>query len=343
MYKFIRPIIFKISPETMHHLIIFILKVVGHIPCAKWFLNKIFAYKHPSLEREVFGLKFPNPIGLAAGFDKNAEVYKELGALGFGFVEIGTVTPKSQPGNPKPRIFRLPSDSAIINRMGFNNEGISHAVNNLRSKGDLIVGGNLGKNTLTTNENAAADYLSAFRRMYEYVDYFVINVSCPNVKALGALQQKDSLTTILDGLFDFRKGQNLYRPILLKISPDLSWSEVDDIISILMETPLDGLVATNTTTSREGLETPEAEVGAIGNGGLSGKPLTKRSLEMIRYIHQKTDKGYPIIGVGGIMTPQDAKNMLDAGASLVQVYSGFIYEGPSLVKRICKFLKSSSK
>ncbi len=342
MYKLIRPILFKLSPETIHHLIIYLLKIVGHIPGMKCLLSKIFSYKDPSLEREVLGLKFPNPIGLAAGFDKNAEVYKELGSLGFGFVEIGTVTPKAQPGNPKPRLFRLPSDKAIINRMGFNNNGVNNAVNNLRNKGKIIVGGNLGKNTLTSNENAPADYLKIFRQMYEYVDYFVINVSCPNVKSLGDLQQKDSLTSILNGLFDFRRGQNQYRPILLKISPDLSWSQVDDIISILSETALDGVVATNTTTSREGLISSDESVTAIGNGGLSGKPLTERSLEMIKYIHQKTNGSYPIIGVGGIMTPQDAKNMLDAGASLVQVYSGFIYEGPYLVKKICKFLKNSS-
>ena len=342
MYKLIRPILFKLSPETIHHLIIYLLKVVGYIPGMKSLLSQIFSYKDPSLEREVLGLKFPNPIGLAAGFDKNAEVYKELGSLGFGFVEIGTVTPKGQPGNPKPRIFRLPEDQAIVNRMGFNNLGVSSAVNNLRNKGKIIVGGNLGKNTLTSNENAAADYLKIFRQMYEYVDYFVINVSCPNVVSLGDLQQKESLTAILDGLFDFRRGQNQYRPILLKISPDLTLNQVDDIISILRETPLDGIVATNTTTSREGLNTPDTDVSAIGNGGLSGKPLTERSLEMIKYIHQKTNGSYPIIGVGGIMTPQDAKNMLDAGASLVQVYSGFIYEGPSLVKKICKFLKNNS-
>lgn len=339
MYKIIRPLIFKFSPETMHHIIIGALKIVGYIPGGTWVLRQLFSVKDESLEREVLGIKFPNPIGLAAGFDKNAEVYKELGALGFGFIEIGTVTPKAQPGNPKPRIFRLPADNAIINRMGFNNFGLNQAVDRLRNRGNMIIGGNLGKNTLTTNEDAAADYLKCFRSLYEYVDYFVINVSCPNVKSLGALQQKDNLVEILDGLFAFRRGQNNYRPILLKISPDLTWEQLDDIIEILKETSLDGIVAANTTTSRSDLLTSKDSVEAIGNGGLSGQPLTDRSIQMIKYINEKTDGSYPIIGVGGIMTPRDAKNMLDAGASLVQIYSGMIYEGPGLVKKILKLLK----
>lgn len=321
-----------------------LLRLAGVIPGVKYIMSRFFTIRHESLEREVFGIKFENPIGIAAGFDKNAEVYKSLKSLGFGFVEIGTVTPKPQPGNAKPRLFRLPADQAIINRMGFNNLGMESAIRNLRSKGDkIIVGGNLGKNTLTPNENAPADYLKLFRNLYQYVDYFVINVSCPNIKSLGALQNKEHLIEILEGLFDFRRGQNQYRPILLKISPDLENTQIDDIITILQNTPLDGVVATNTTTSREGLATPAQSIEAIGNGGLSGKPLTERSLEIVRYIHDKTDGRYPIIGVGGVMTPQDAQDMLDAGASLVQVYSGFIYEGPCFVRRICKHLKATAQ
>lgn len=343
MYRLIiRPLLFKLSPETIHHIMIGALRIAGIIPGCNALVRMFFTMKHSSLEREVFGIKFPNPIGLAAGFDKDAEVYKSVAALGFGFVEIGTVTPKPQPGNPRPRIFRLVKDNAIINRMGFNNRGIDCAVRNLRDKGDkVIVGGNIGKNTLTPNENAPSDYLKVFRNLYQYVDYFVVNVSCPNVAAMTSLQNTHSLMEILEGLFDFRRGQNQFRPILLKISPDLTTEQLDDIIELLMTTPLDGLVATNTTTSREGLQTDPKLVNAIGNGGLSGAPLTERSIEMIRYIHTKTEGRYPIIGVGGVMSPSDAVRMFEAGASLVQVYTGFIYEGPCFVKSICKKLRNN--
>lgn len=340
MYKnFIRPLLFKLQPETIHHLIVGGMKFCRLIPFSKTIMRWTMAYRSKSLEREVLGLKFPNPIGLAAGFDKNAEVYDVLGAMGFGFVEIGTVTPVGQPGNPKPRSFRLEQDQALINRMGFNNNGALSAARNLRYRNPkLIIGGNIGKNTATPNQDAPQDYLTVFRKLYDYVDYFVVNVSCPNVANLTCLQSKQSTIDILQPLKEFRKGQSDYRPILLKISPDLTTEQVDSMIEVVRECRIDGIVATNTTTSREGLLTPADRVAEIGNGGLSGAPITKRSLEMVRYIHSKTDGKLPIIGVGGVMTVRDAKAMLEAGASLVQVYSGYIYQGPMFVRDICKAL-----
>lgn len=345
MYKkVIRPILFLIPPEIIHRIIVTALRVIHYIPGSRMLLRAFCAVRHPSLEREVFGIRFQNPVGIAAGFDKDAEVYKELLSLGFGFTEIGTVTPKAQPGNPRPRLFRLPEDNALINRMGFNNQGMENAVRNLRHRRPhQIIGGNLGKNTQTRNEDAPADYLRLFRNLYQYVDYFIINVSCPNVANLPSLQDKNNLNLILRGLIDFRRGQNQYRPILLKISPDLTDAQIDDMIDVLVETGLDGIVATNTTTRRDGLETDPATVAAIGNGGLSGGPLTRRSLEVVRYIHKKTEGRFPIIGVGGIMTEDDAVAMLNAGASLIQIYTGFIYNGPQFVKRICKRLKQEAE
>ena len=330
MYKkVIRPILFLIPPEIIHRIIVTALRVIHYIPGSRMLLRAFCAVRHPSLEREVFGIRFQNPVGIAAGFDKNAEVYKELLSLGFGFTEIGTVTPKAQPGNPRPRLFRLPEDNALINRMGFNNQGMENAVRNLRHRRPhQIIGGNLGKNTQTRNEDAPADYLRLFRNLYQYVDYFIINVSCPNVANLTSLQDKNNLNLILRGLIDFRRGQNQYRPILLKISPDLTDAQIDDMIDVLVET---------------GLETDPATVAAIGNGGLSGGPLTRRSLEVVRYIHKKTEGRFPIIGVGGIMTEDDAVAMLNAGASLIQIYTGFIYNGPQFVKRICKRLKQEAE
>lgn len=339
MYKsIIRPILFKFSPETMHHSTIRLMKMVRYIPFARQIMRGIYTIKDESLEREAFGLKFRNPVGLAAGYDKNAECYDTLGDLGFGFVEIGTVTPKGQGGNPRPRCFRLVEDSAIINRMGFNNYGTEVVVKNLQKyrRRGVVVGGNIGKNTLTPNENAPKDYLKAFRALYDYVDYFVINVSCPNVANLTQLQSKQSTADILKLLKEFRKGQCEYKPILLKISPDLSPESIDTMIEVSKEYKLDGIVATNTSTSREGLLSPK--VAEIGNGGLSGKPLTNLSCQTVRYIKEKTQGKMPIIGVGGIMTPDDAVAMIEAGASFVQVYSGLIYNGPSLVKKICKRL-----
>lgn len=340
MYKHIlRPIFFCFSAESIHHFVAAMLRFarrIGMLPLVR----AMFSYKHPSLERKVFGVKFPNPVGLAAGFDKNGDLYREMSAMGFGFVEVGTVTPKSQPGNPKPRIFRLKKDSALINRMGFPNKGLENMVKNLRKRnGNVVIGVNLGKNSLTSNEDAPADYLKLFRSLYEYADYFVVNVSCPNVKNVTDLQNPDNLNAILEGLFEFRRGLNSYRPILLKISPDLTFPQIDSIVQILIDTPLDGLVAVNTTTSRANLATDRKTVKRIGNGGLSGAPITNRAVEVISHIHKKTEGRYPIIGVGGVMSPEDAQRMLDAGASLVQIYSGFIYEGPAFAKKICKHIR----
>lgn len=339
MYKhLIRPLLFCLSAEKAHNVTMFMLRAARFVPFYRSISKALFSMEHPALEREVFGMKFPNPIGLAAGLDKNAVAYNELSALGFGFIEVGTITPKPQPGNPKPRLFRLIGDRAIINRMGFNNKGVEAAIKNLKHKHKTIVGGNLGKNTLTPNDKAPADYLKLFRLLYEHVDYFVINVSCPNVANLGKLQSSEALKEIVDGVTDFRRGQTAYRPILLKISPDLSHEQIDDAINVMRECGLDGIVATNTTISRDGLSTPSDVVASIGNGGLSGAPLTQRSLEIVRYVHEKTEGKYPIIGVGGILTEDDAVNMIKAGASLIQIYSGFIYNGPGFIKRICRRL-----
>lgn len=343
MYKrLLRPILFRFDPESIHHFITRILKVICRLPGGRAMLRAMFSYKDKSLEREVFGIRFPNPVGLAAGFDKNGDLTREMTALGFGFVEVGTVTPKPQPGNPKPRSFRLIKDKALINRMGFNNDGLENMVRNLRRRDEkIIIGANLGKNTLTPNEEAPADYLKLFRNLYQYVNYFVINVSCPNVESLTALQNHDSIMAILTPLFEFRRGQNDYRPILLKISPDLSDTQIDTMVDIMTETPLDGIVATNTTTSRKGLVTSRKTIEKIGKGGLSGAPLTERAIEVVERVYKKSEGRYPIIGVGGIMSPQDAQRMLDAGASLIQVYTGFIYDGPGFVGKICKYLKKN--
>ncbi len=337
MYKrLLRPLLFSFAPETIHHATVNTLRACRYIPFAKWIMGGLFKVKNEKLSKELFGLHFKNPVGMAAGFDKDAECYDMLGQLGFGFVEVGTVTPKSQSGNPKPRCFRLKEDSAIINRMGFNNKGQVNAAKNLqkyRRKG-LIVGGNIGKNTATPNEDAPKDYLKVFRALYDYVDYFAVNVSCPNVAKLTALQSKGGTAAILSGLKEFRQGQNDYRPILLKISPDLGDEQIEDMINVAKEYRIDGIIATNTTTSREGLTSEGVE--AIGNGGLSGKPIREKSLATVRKIYAMTEGKMPIVAVGGIMTTDDALAMLDAGASLVQVYSGLIYQGPSFPKKINK-------
>lgn len=285
------------------------------------------------------GIDFPNPVGLAAGLDKNAEVYNQMGALGFGFVEIGSVTLAPQEGNPKPRSFRLVKDKALINRMGINNSGVNQIVRNIqRYKPHVIIGGNISKNTNTPNNLAYKDFEKAFAQMYDYVDYFVINVSCPNVKDLRSLQTVDNLTVIIRHLTEIRRYCDVYRPILLKVSPDLSTDMLDQVIELIMLSGLDGVVACNTTVSREGLVTAREKLDTIGEGGLSGAPLKEKVLSVIRYIHEKTQGNLPIIGVGGIMTPRDAKDMLDAGASLVQVYTGFIYEGPCFARKILKYI-----
>lgn len=339
MYRFIvRPLLFLFSPETAHNIIFFKIKVWRKIPGVFSLISALYKVRNPKLERNIWGIKFPSPVGLAAGLDKNATAYDAFDAMGFGFIEVGTATPKPQPGNPKPRLFRLIKDNAIINRMGFNNIGADAVAKNLDKsyRKNLIIGGNIGKNTLTANENAAADYEYSFKTLYGKVDYFVVNVSCPNVTNLTKLQNSDSLGEIVDRLVKYRSKQKVYRPILLKISPDLSFSQIDDSLNIINQFSLDGIVAVNTTTQRNGLLERRDRIDEIGNGGLSGKPLTERSLEVVRYISMKTNGKMPIIGVGGVMTVDDALNLLRAGAYLIQVYSGFIYSGPGLVKEIHK-------
>jgi dihydroorotate dehydrogenase len=299
--------------------------------------KSLYEIKDTSLTRNVFGLQFKNPVGLGAGFDKNAKWVDELATLGFGFIEIGTVTPKPQDGNPKPRLFRLVEDEAIINRMGFNNEGSASAAELLKlRKTDVIIGGNIGKNKVTPNEDALSDYLLAFEDLHAYVDYFVVNVSSPNTPGLRELQDKEPLSRILNSLKDANSQKEIQRPILLKIAPDLTESQLDDIIEITLSTKIDGLIATNTTIERKPLTSSIEEIEAIGPGGLSGRPLKDKSTAVIKYLHEKSNGAFPIIGVGGIYTAADAIEKLDAGASLVQVYSGFIFEGPGLVKKICK-------
>lgn len=336
MYKsIIRPILFQLSAEKAHHFTFSLAKFFFNIPGVKSINKSLFQVKSPNLEKELFGLKFPNPVGLAAGFDKDAKLIDELSSLGFGFIEIGTITPKAQPGNPRPRLFRLQDDSGIINRMGFNNQGIDSAIKNLKKrKSKVIIGGNIGKNKVTPNEEAFNDYEKCFLQLYPYVDYFVVNVSSPNTPGLRELQEKKPLMQLLNHLIELNEQQEKTKPILLKIAPDLTNQQLDDIIEIVRETKIDGVIATNTTISRDGLETPESTIKEIGNGGLSGKPLTKRATEVIRYLNEKSNSAFPIIGVGGIMSVKDALEKLDAGASLVQLYTGFIYEGPALIKSI---------
>lgn len=346
MYKvLIKPIFFLFQPETIHHIVFRVIKFSFAIPGIAPIVKSVYCINNSRLERKLFGLTFPNPVGLAAGFDKDAKLFDELGNYGFGFVEIGTLTPKAQPGNEKPRMFRLPQDEALINRMGFNNEGVEVAVERLKKrKTKIIIGGNIGKNKVTPNEDAQSDYEKCFRTLYNYVDYFAVNVSSPNTPNLRALQDKAPLTKLLTRLKELNTQLAVSKaplPILLKIAPDLTNEQLDDIIEIVQQTKIDGIIATNTTISRENLKTPNAELQAIGAGGLSGKPLTKRSTEVIKYLSEKSAKSFPIIAVGGIHTPEDAIEKLNAGASLVQIYTGFIYEGPAIVKRINKRLLSS--
>lgn len=339
MYKLIRNILFKIDAEKVHYRVMKWLTLAYSIPFTRSILKSMFVIKHPKLERTLWGIKFPNPVGLAAGFDKDAKYTDQLSCLGFGYIEIGTVTPRPQPGNPKPRLFRLPADSALINRMGFNNDGATEAAKRLaRRRERIIIGGNIGKNKDTANENATDDYEKCFLELYNEVDYFVVNVSSPNTPGLRALQDKEPLMNLLHKLQTLNKQKGGSKPILLKIAPDLTNEQLDDIIYIITNTGLDGIVATNTTISRQGLATPESEVNAIGAGGLSGAPLRNRATEVISYIHTHSNGKIPIIASGGIFTAADAKEKLDAGASLIQVYTGFIYEGPGIAKKICKGL-----
>lgn len=339
MYKIlIRPILFLLDAETAHHFSFWAIGVLSKLGLGFLF-RKLFALNDPRLEREVFGIKFKNPVGLAAGFDKDAKLYNEFSDFGFGFVEIGTVTPKPQPGNPKKRLFRLREDKAIINRMGFNNKGVFEAVEQLKKKHRVIVGGNMGKNKVTPNAEAIKDYLICFEALFEHVDYFVVNVSSPNTPGLRELQDKAPLTNLLKKLkrqnSKQAKKMNLKeKPILLKIAPDLSDDQLLDIIDIVKTTQIDGVIATNTTIERKGLKTHL--ILTEEKGGLSGKPLGQRSTEVIRFLAEKSNKAFPIIGVGGIHSPEDALEKLDAGADLVQLYTGFIYEGPGLIKKINK-------
>ncbi len=337
MYKlFIRPILFLFDPEKVHYFTFSLIRFLSSIGFGSIFKN-IYEIKHKQLETEVFGLKFKNPVGLAAGFDKDAKLYKELSNFGFGFIEIGTLTPKGQEGNPKKRLFRLKEDSAIINRMGFNNGGVLEAIERLKKNNGVLIGGNIGKNKITPNEEAVKDYEICFEALFPYVDYFVVNVSSPNTPNLRELQDKEPLTTLLQELQNANSKKQTPKPILLKIAPDLTNEQLLDIIAIVNETKIAGVIATNTTISREGLQSENKEE----MGGLSGKPLTNRSTEVIRFLSEKSNKAFPIIGVGGIHSAKDALEKLDAGASLLQLYTGFIYEGPKLIKDINKAILNS--
>ncbi|MFI3332803.1 MAG: quinone-dependent dihydroorotate dehydrogenase [Rikenellaceae bacterium] len=333
--KIIKPLLFKLSIDRAHSLAIGLLQLIGHMPYGYKALKASYRVDHPSLEREVFGTKFRNPIGLAAGFDCNGEIINEISALGFGFVEVGTITPEAQEGNPKPRIYRLGRDRAIVNRIGNANLGWQYAIENLRKKhAKIVVGCNIGVGVNTNPKQAAQDYLTSFRTLYQYADYFTVNLTSDNAALDTKSYTFETLSATLGPLFEFRRGQSEYRPIMVKISPDVDNQVIDMVVDVLVATPLDGIVAVAGTRSREGLKTSQASITKIGAGRLSGTPLRERALEVVRYIHQKTNGAYPIIGVGGMSTPSHVKAMLEAGASLVQLYSGFIYEGPSVAKRI---------
>lgn len=339
MYKLVKPLFFTMNAEKAHHTVTVGLKTFLKVWGTKAIAKQVFSISDPSLEREVFGLRFKNPVGLAAGFDKNAEFVDEFNHLGFGFVEIGTVTPRPQLGNEKPRMFRLPKDDALINRMGFNNQGVDVAALRLeyfKDRKGLLVGGNIGKNKDTPNSEAVNDYLICFEKLFDVVDYFVVNVSSPNTPGLRELQEKEPLTHILKSLQEKNHLKENPKPILLKIAPDLSDSQLDDIVDIVKDTSIAGVIATNTTISRDGLESDKNLTNEVG--GLSGKPLAYRSTEVIRYLAEKSNHSFPIIGVGGIYSAEEALAKMQAGATLVQLYTGLIYEGPGLVKKICKKL-----
>ena len=337
MYKVFRYFLFLFDPEIIHIFFSKLIKLARIVPGKLWICSQLFKLKDVRLEREFFGLRFENPVGLAAGFDKDAELFDELNSFGFGFVEIGTVTPLPQDGNPKPRLFRLKEDNAIINRMGFNNDGLESIIARLRrKKSKIIIGGNIGKNKLTANDSADDDYMICFEKLFPYVDYFTVNVSSPNTPGLRDLQDKIPLTKLLKSLQNINSNKAKRKPILLKISPDLNNDQLDDIIQIVSDTKIDGIVATNTTISRDGLEISSDKLLSIGNGGLSGKPIKSRSTEVIKYLSNKSNKSFPIIGVGGIHSAEDALEKIKAGADLIQIYTGFVYEGPSLIKDINK-------
>lgn len=344
MRSILHLISFIFGAERAHSFAIFMLHLADKIPTAKWFLRKIYAVEEKTLEREVFGLRFRNPIGIAAGFDRNGEIFRSLSALGFGFVEIGTVTPRPQQGNPKPRVFKLTDDKSILNRIGLASKGLEAVLSNVRKehKG-IILGCNIGKNTVTPPEEAALDYLRVFRNLYQYIDYFTVNVSYNTTHKQYVPRTRESIMKILEPLFDFRRGQNQYRPILLKISPDLTNEEIDLMTDIMVDTPLDGIIATNATTHPQGLKTSQEELRSVGIGAVSGPPLTERAIEVVRRVYERCNGTYPIIGVGGLMTGNDVKRMMEAGATLVQVYTGFIYNGASFAGDLCRSLLTPDK
>ena len=342
--KLIKPLLFSLPPEQAHHIVTATLSLLGKVPGGRWLLHKLYATEDPSLEREVFGIRFKNPVGMAAGFDRYGHIYRELSAMGFGFVEVGSITPKRQPGNPKPRIFRLDAARALLNRVGICSHGLDRAVAHLRQpRGEAIVGCNIGKNTATPCDQAPADYLKCFRNLYQYADYFTVNISCDNACREGTTHTREHILQILNPLFDFRRGQNQFRPIMLKISPDMSDEVIDQITDVLLETPLDGIVATNGTHSRGGLHTSRTTLEKIGSGRLSGAPLTHRAVEIVRRVHTRSGGTYPIIGVGGLMSAGDVRAMLDAGADLVQLYTGYVYNGPGMVKAVCRELIAAAE
>lgn len=339
MYNLVRKLLFGIEPEKVHYMVMGWLQRAYAFPPLRGMLRNLYTVKHPSLQTEFCGIRFPNPVGLAAGFDKDARFTDPLAMLGFGFVEIGTVTPRPQPGNPQPRLFRLPDDQALINRMGFNNGGASAAAQRLKHRREaIIIGGNIGKNKDTPNENALSDYEACLKELYDVSDYFVVNVSSPNTPGLRELQDKEPLMRLLHRLQELNVAWGSPKPLLLKIAPDLTNEQLDDIVAIVRETGISGIVATNTTIDRSRLTTPQTVVEAIGAGGLSGRPVRDRATEVIRYLHQKGAGKIPIMAVGGIFTAEDAREKLNAGATLVQVYTGFVYEGPGIVRNICKGL-----
>ena len=336
MYKtLIRPLLFLFDPEKVHYFTFSIIKVLHKIPFVPAIIRSLFQVNDKRLERTVFGITFKNPVGLAAGFDKNAVLYNELASFGFGFIEIGTVTPKGQAGNPKQRLFRLKDDQGIINRMGFNNDGIAPAIENLKkNKGQVIIGGNLGKNTATLPENYTEDYCEVFKALHPYVDYFVLNVSCPNVGSHAKLNDKDYLVELISTVQELNSKEAKQKPILLKIAPDLNNEQLDEIIELVAETKIDGVIASNTSTTRDNLKASKERLQEIGNGGVSGQPMRAQSTKVIQYLADNSKKSFPIIGVGGIHSAEDALEKINAGADLVQIYTGFIYEGPSLIKKI---------
>lgn len=344
MYKILlRPLFFLFDPEKIHHFTFSLIKFTSRIPGLQSLFKSLYVLNDTKLERKLFGLTFKNPVGLAAGFDKNAVLYNELANFGFGFIEIGTVTPKAQAGNPKKRLFRLKDDKGIINRMGFNNEGLEAAITQLKkNKGKLIIGGNIGKNTQTKPEDYTKDYLECFNALHPYVDYFVLNVSCPNVGSHAKLNDKDYLEELIDAVQKANKTFDKQKPILLKIAPDLNNNQLDEIIQLVADIKLDGVIASNTSTDRSGLKATKEQLEAIGNGGLSGQPIKEKSTRVIKYLSDNSNKAFPIIGVGGVHSAEDALEKINAGADLIQVYTGFIYEGPSLIKKINKAILNRS-